>query len=290
MVLGFALLVPTACLLPGPSTSQEMPEERLVEGPPVVLEGSYAPGQGIHIRNVHGRIKLVPGSSEARIRATFNPFYLGYLDGEQAQSRMIEHLVFEAGLGDDGSEFIVEVSWLGSGVWDLGADIEVELAANFVGDVVVEQRFMGGPVEADLRGGTPTLTDVSSERGDVRIDGAAGPLSVVADHGSVSVGVGMWPVPEDPWPPPFGGPTLGWVSVDDGDLVFAVDPGLSGNIRAVAGAESEVVGPSPLPADWQESIEADNVKDYSFGSNPMSAARVKLTNGYAFGSIVVEQR
>jgi hypothetical protein len=242
------------------------------EGTPETLSGSYVAGKAIRVESDNGSVSLVAGSSATAISAAFQPFTMrGGSEEQLAKDDMNNDLTLV--VDDSGNPIVVQVLVANGANGGLGAHVEVTLPAGF--DNGIDIQAHNGSIDANLSGGSPTATTVNSNNGGVDVVGAGGTLSIDVNNGSTSIAVQSWSAVD------------GHVTLGNSDLTFVVAAGLSGNITAVAGSNAAVLGPSPLPSDWQEA-GSGNSRSFSFGADPGSMGTVALTNDFAYGEIAIQ--
>ena len=259
----------------GCSVKVDAKSETYFTGSPKTMSGTYTAGKGIQVESSNGNVKLIPGSSATAISATFQPFSTRPdNEAQQAKDDMNNDLVLV--LDDTTDPILIQVARVSTAIDALGADVEVTLPDGFNGDF--DMHAKNAQVDADLTGGFPTATTLKCDNGAVDLVGAGGQLAIDIANGTSSVAVSSW------------SPVDGHVTLGNGDLTFTVAAGLSGNITAVAGSDQQanVVGPSPLPADWTESTAAHNSKSYAFGADAANMGTVALTNEFAFGNVFID--
>jgi hypothetical protein len=235
------------------------------------LDGPYALGQDIHILSPHGVLTVRQGDLATKLTATFTPFVDDAPSSDEAEQAMTDGLTYE--VDTSGNTIVVSVTLAPGALQGLGADIAVDLPNSFNGGVELEQA--DGAIDAELVG-TPPYTTVQSAQGAVSVMGAAGQLDVSVGGGDCTLGVKGWSASD------------GAVDVLAGSLALIVGAGLSGNIEAQAGAE--VVGPSPLPADWAETVVADDHKRYVFGPDSALMGTVALAAPATAAVITITQQ
>jgi hypothetical protein len=242
-----------------------------VVGGTYTLDGPYALGQNVRVLSPHGQLVVRDGTSATTLTAAFTPFVDDAPSNDEGAQAIADGLSYV--VDTSGNTIVVSVSIASGSLAGLGADIAVGLPSSFNGGIELEQH--DGPIDAELVG-TPLYTTVQSTQGAVSVTGAAGQLDVTVGAGDCTLGVRGWSASD------------GAVDVLAGPLAFVVGAGLSGNIEAQAGAE--VVGPSPLPADWAETVVADDHKSYVFGPDSALMGTVALAAPAAAAVITITQQ
>ncbi len=211
-----------------------------------------------------GEALVIENGSGSTLSATFQPFSFRPDDQEElAKSDMMDDLTME--IVEGGSCALTVRVDIAEGAYSkIGANVEVSMPDGFDGQIHID--VGNGAVDADLRGGSPTVTRVRSDNGSVDIRGAGGTLDIDIDNGSSYIGVSSWSDQD------------GEVHVGNGSLEFDVAAGLSGYITAVAdGASPEVIGPSG--GDWVSDGTSPSMS-FTFGSpEPGTHGTVALTTG-----------
>jgi hypothetical protein len=242
------------------------------EGAKSTQTGAYVAGKSIRVESDNGQVKLVPGGSSTELSATFQPYSMRPdSEEQQAKDDMKNDLVLT--VDDTGDPIVVGVSVKNGANGGLGADVNLALPAGFDGGIDLQPRL--GSVEADLTGGTPAYTTVNVPVGSGEVWGAGGPLSIDIFNATDGISVQSW------------SQEAGHVTVGNGDIAFSVAPGLSGNILATAGTDSDTT--ITAPANWTETPTAHNEKTYNFGPDAATLGTVAVTAEFTFGDIAFTQ-
>lgn len=236
------------------------------EGTSVTKDAGYGVGQLVSIESHNGSVDVRVGKQTGSVRVTFKPFTMAKDEDEQLAKDQINndlHFGVDAVAGE-GVTIRTSVDSGASGM--LGADILVELPADFQGPVRIDQS--NGGVTARLTGVQPTSTVVHSEVGSVDVSGAQGRLDITAGTGNIKVSV------------------VGWSAEDgvvtqtgSGDLSFTVAGGLNGTIQATASDELTEAG---IPSTWSSAGEGSS-KTYTMGTG--EGGNVVLST--SFGTIAL---
>ena len=234
------------------------------EGTPVNKAPEWHSGQAVHILSQNGNVDVVGGSQTDTVKVTFEPFTMkGDSEQEEAKREIENSLQMLA--GGDADAVSIEIHRDGGSSY-LGCDIKVVLPSGFDGGFKVTQN--NGSVDADLRGGTPTATNINSDNGGVDVLGAAGAISILADNGSSSVSVAQWPASGEHS-----------VTVGNGDLDFSLPANANGTMQVWAQDEMTAIDDSGVSFTSTES--APGSKSYTMGEG--TGGLVKVTT--EFGDI-----
>jgi hypothetical protein len=234
------------------------------EGTPVQKSPEWHSGQAVHILSQNGSVDVVGGSQTDSVKVTFEPFTMkGDSEQEEAKREIENSLQMLAGV--DGDTVNIEIHRDGGSSY-LGCDIKVVLPSGFDGGFKVTQN--NGSIDADLRKGTPTATDINSDNGGVNILGAAGSISIVSGNGSGSVSVAQWPASGEHK-----------VTLGNGDLDFSLPAGANGTMEVWAQDEMMTINDAGI--SFPSTENAPGSKSYTMGEG--TGGLMKITT--EFGDI-----
>jgi hypothetical protein len=210
---------------------------------PITKTATYEAGDGVRVDQQNGEVSIERGSG-SEISAVFEPFTFRADDEEEeASAEMKNDLTLT--VEDQGGYVLVRVAKADGSSGYLGAHVTVTLPADFSGGI-----------------------EVDSDNGGLDLRDASGQLTIDVNNGTSTIEVDAW------------SPLDGTVNVGNGDLEFTVASGLEGSIEAIAdGADPAVIGPDPMPADWDVTETSATNKTFTFGTDPTVGGTVTLTTG-----------
>jgi hypothetical protein len=162
---------------------------------PLVLEGTWDTGAPIIIESANGDIKVVRGTGDAIVRATFTPFVYRRADAPDSEVKSdLDRLSAEVQPDADG--VLVRSTRAEGSPSTLGADIVVEIPAAF--DATLSIRQNNGETDVSFAGNAKGIALESSDGScNVACSATATALNIFCDHGDVAVDVPGAPAGND---------------------------------------------------------------------------------------------
>lgn len=240
------------------------------ESSPRTVNAPYTAGQAIHIVSPNGDVKVVVGGT-GQVAVTFQPFILDKKNNDAAAKNAMDTQLTTSASASTG-EVLVQATRASGASGGLGADVTVTVPSNFNGAFRVDQG--NGDTNVSLGGSSPSATNITNPgAGGISVTGAAGPLTIDASVGDVSVDVAAWAAAGQ----------NGSIHAGNGKITFAVPTGANGQMTLVA--KDGMIATNNIPSTWASS---ENQGGKSYTMNGGTGALVTVTND--FGDIELDAK
>ena len=157
------------------------------EAEPETMSAPYAAGASVTIDSVNGDVRVVRGSDDGSVYATFEAFVLRAYDTPDEEAAANLESIELSAVADGNGDVLVDTSRPSGSPSSLGADITVELPSTFAGTLEVDQN--NGSTEVDFVGAAVGLTVTSDNGGCEIASGAAANIDVHCDNGDLDASI-----------------------------------------------------------------------------------------------------